>query len=93
MLTLHGHDNRVLAVTFDPTGRLLASASADGSINLWELPSGRLLANLGGHTNGVCSVSFSGDGSRLASTSMDGTVRIWNLQIHQCDRILTEHSG
>lgn len=93
LLTLRGHNNRVLSVTFGPTGRLLASASADGTVNLWELPSGRRLASLRGHSNGVCSVSFSADGTRLASASMDGTIRVWNVQTHQCDRILTGHDG
>ena len=58
-------------------GRLLASGSLDGTIRLWETPSGRLLATLQGHTSGIRGVALSADARLLASGSWDGTIRLW----------------
>jgi WD40 repeat protein len=41
-----GHTGEVLAVSVEPSGRILASASDDQTIKLWNLQSGELLATL-----------------------------------------------
>ena len=50
----------------------------DGTVRLWEAPSGQQLAKLEGHTAGVWGVSLSADGRLLASGSFDGTARLWD---------------
>jgi len=35
--TLEGHVDSILSLAFDPTGRTLASGSADGTIKLWDI--------------------------------------------------------
>ncbi|HIK45306.1 MAG TPA: hypothetical protein IGR64_10525 [Leptolyngbyaceae cyanobacterium M65_K2018_010] len=76
--TFRGHTNSVNSVSLSPDGRILASASADGTVKLWE-KNGRELQTLRGHTAGINSLSFSTDGQMLASASVDGTVKLWNL--------------
>ena len=72
------HTARAYSVTFSRDGKVLASASWDGTIKLWDTASGRELRTLAGHGWGVYRAVFSPDGKQLASASRDGTVRIWD---------------
>ena len=91
--TLEGHTDIVWSVAFSPNGKMLASASWDQSVRLWNVNTGRLLHTLTGHTNEVMSVAFSPDGNTLASGSWDGTIRLWNPRNGKLKRTLTEHAG
>jgi WD40 repeat protein len=65
-------------VAFSPNGRLLASASNDRTVRLWDPATGALTQTLEGHSDSVWSVAFSPDGRLLASASHDRTVRLWD---------------
>jgi WD40 repeat protein len=75
---LEGHTGDINAVTFSSDGQLLASASDDDTVRLWNPTTGELLQMLEGHTKWVKVVAFSPDGQLLASASQDRTVRLWN---------------
>ena len=74
-----GHTFRTNSVNFSPDGNLLASASTDRSIKLWNPSDATELISLTEHDGGVNTVQFSPDGSQLASGSDDNTVIIWGL--------------
>jgi hypothetical protein len=56
---------------------VLASASEDGSIRLWEMENGNQIKTWGAHGGGVTSVAFAKDG-RIISTGRDRVTRLWD---------------
>ena len=80
LITLGGHEDDVVSVAFAESGRLVATASLDGTVRIWDPHTSAELQVLTGHSRPVKAVAFSPDGSRLASASEDGTARIWNTE-------------
>ena len=64
----------------DPVAAIVASGGKDGTVRLWEMPSGALRAVLSGHQAAVRAIAFSRDGRCLASGAADGEVRVWRPQ-------------
>jgi WD40 repeat protein len=75
----HGGDTGIPALTFNPVGSLVATASTSGPVRLWDISTGGQVAVLTGH-NEAHSVAFSPDGVLLASGGADSVVRLWGTQ-------------
>ena len=67
MHVLSGHEDSVNSATFSHDGRLLASASTDRAIKLWNLESGRAVHTLEGRIRWGVGVEFSSDDRQLVS--------------------------
>jgi dipeptidyl aminopeptidase/acylaminoacyl peptidase len=76
--TLKGHRSYVTSVSFSPDGKILASASGDSTVKLWDVNTSREIKTLKGHRSYVTSVSFSPDGKILASASSN-KVKLWDV--------------
>lgn len=77
--TLEGHSGFVWAVDFSPDCKLVASASDDMTVRLWNTARGLSQSILQGHTDAVNAVAFSPEGTLLASASRDRTIRLWDV--------------
>ncbi len=95
--TVNDGKDVIYGVTLSPDGKILAGASSERIIELWDLPNNKKLQTLKGHTGRVYDVNFSPNGKRLVSASDDRKVIIWDvatgkilntLEGHQ-DRIYT----
>ncbi len=67
LLSFEGHDRVVSAVAFSPDGLTLATGSADESIKLWDLSTGKELREFEGHSRPVNSLAFAANGKWLFS--------------------------
>ncbi|MBW4498709.1 MAG: CHAT domain-containing protein [Scytonema hyalinum WJT4-NPBG1] len=74
--SLKGHQSYVTSISFSPDGQILASASQDASIKVWQ-KNGRLLQTLKGHKDGVFKAIFSPNGQILTAASFDNTITVW----------------
>ena len=82
------HDQEIYTVKWSPTGPgspnpdktpLLATASFDGSIRLWNIQDGSCFGYFNQHRDSVYSVAFSPSGEYLASGSLAGQLYIWDI--------------
>ena len=76
---LGGHTDTVTSVAFDPRdSNVLASASGDGTIRVWDVRA-RSGEVLGAGPRAVFTLAFSPTGRVLASGNSDGTVRLYDM--------------
>lgn len=72
----------LFAARFSPDGQSLVSAGGTNEeleLLLWDLKSGRTIANFRGHTGKVYDADFSSDGKTIASGGRDRAVILWDV--------------
>lgn len=61
--------------------RILATASFDATVRLWDALNGTCLHVLQNHSEAVYSISFSPDARLLATGSFDEQLNVWNAKV------------
>lgn len=77
LAVLEGMDE-VTWLDWHPKGAVLICGTQDGTVWMWQLPSGRNMAVFSGHTAPVTCGKFLPDGKKLVTGSEDGSFIIWD---------------
>jgi WD40 repeat protein len=102
-----GHAAPVNALAVSADGRYVAAGRNDGTLQVWETATGRMLAGATRHVGAVRSLAFTPQGERLVSLGLhrdavpEGDIpppwqpelRVWNLQAGKVERAVCETDG
>ena len=80
---------------FSPDGKLVAGPAAandssnyrEGTIDIWNVQTGKAVKRLAGHQNWVLKIRFINQ-RELISLSVDGTLRFWSIESGQCLQVI-----
>jgi len=84
-----GHTHAILEVKWSPNDKLLLTYSAaDGFLNVWKMPEGRLITTIedstvrikGNDKRALRAFEWSDDSRRIATGSENGTVQVWEAE-------------
>ncbi|PVV04960.1 hypothetical protein BB560_000524 [Smittium megazygosporum] len=93
--SLLGHEQQVYSVEWLPNSQntILATASFDGSVRVWDTKTGNIIRTLYAHSDPVHSIAFSPDGRYLISGSFDKSINLWSLKTGLLVRTYTADGG
>ena len=83
-----GHYATIRTVAFSSDGRFAATGSADKTIKLWEVSTGREIRSYLGSNGTVWKLAFSQDNRLLASIDAEYKVTIWEVETSKSLRVL-----
>ena len=72
---LSGH-----SAAWSPDGTSIVTAFADGTVRVWDVPTGKVLTTLEGHDYVVNIAAWSPNGAHILTASRDKTARVWDVQ-------------
>lgn len=84
----YGHRLGINDVCFSPNGKLIATASEDGTIKIWSARTALLVRTIVGHEGAVRSCHFAKDSRALVSCGVDKTIRIWDTFIGEMIQVM-----
>lgn len=74
-----GTFSSTLTSLFDSKNTLLAYATPEASVEIWDIEEGKKISDLKGHLAPVNSLAFDASGTRLATASDDASARVWDV--------------
>ena len=71
---------QAFTVTFDPSSEYLAAVASDGTTQVYDVQSRRVLLHSKSHRDQAYAVAFSPGGDRLVSVGLDGRIAVWRVE-------------
>ena len=90
---LEGHSQEVTSACLSMDNRYALSSSKDGTLKLWDVPSGHCLRTFEVHSRGVPAACLSGDARHALSTCPDNLLQLWDVSNGRCLQTFEGHSG
>jgi WD40 repeat protein len=91
VVSLSGHRGPITAVDFHPLFNIVATASDDAHIKIYDYEGGELERTFKGHTGSVNDITFNPSGTLLASASTDLSIKLWSMESYECTKTLMGH--
>ncbi|GET39050.1 serine/threonine-protein kinase [Microseira wollei] len=88
-----GHSSFINSLVFSPDGQILISGSADKTIKIWHLATGKEIRTIKDHNSFINYLAIAPDGQTLFSASADKTIKLWNLATGKEILTLKGHYG
>lgn len=86
------HSDTVYGIDFSADGKLLASASADKFVKVFDVATKEFVRAFEGHTHHVMDVSWKSDRTTLASAGADNAIKIWNAETGEQARTIATYT-
>lgn len=80
---LQGHRGEINKVTFHPSYQIVATASNDATVKIWDWETGDFERTLKGHTRAVNDIDFDSKGNLLGSFNFTHTILPYLTASHQ----------
>ncbi|MFH1676567.1 MAG: hypothetical protein ABIC40_06035 [bacterium] len=78
---LSGHENYIDSVRFHPSGKILATGSADMTFRFWDLEERKEISHHKVHSDFVTALAFTNDGRMMLSGDYSGKIKLWSINI------------
>lgn len=88
---ISGHLGWVRSIAFDPSNQWFCTGSADRTIKIWDLASGRLKLTLTGHIEQIRGLAVSSKHTYMFSAGDDKQVKCWDLEQNKVIRSYHGH--
>ena len=92
-MVLRGHTGPVWGVAVTPDGKTVVSGSADRTLKVWDLATGKCRATFVGHTDRVWGVAVTPDGKTVVSGSKDKMLKVWDIETGRWKAAFKDHTG
>lgn len=88
---ISGHLGWVRSIAFDPSNQWFCTGSADRTIKIWDLASGKLKLTLTGHIEQIRGLAVSSKHTYMFSAGDDKQVKCWDLEQNKVIRSYHGH--